>query len=185
MTMLLLLLLLAQSLTDAQITSAIERGQKDPKQHTAVQLGSDLTGQYILMMRGPSLRVTGASALAAQKYLPFTKEMVGPDLLMPVLEVQVIPGKPMYSPYSGWNHTPAVTHIVIKTKAGAVTQPLAVEPFPYAWTNGAGGKFEGQGATARFALESVPAGEFEVVVIGPTGPVYARTVKAKEREKLR
>ena len=62
-------------------------------------------------------------------------------------------------------------------------QPLKVETFPYEWSNAVGGKFTSGGATARFPMD-LPAGELDVVVVSANG-AYQRTLKAKDREKVR
>jgi hypothetical protein len=149
-----------------------------------VTLGDDMAGCYRILLRGPQSRLAALAADAAQKFLPFDPASAPADVTARELDVVAIPGQPLYRPYSGWDVTPPVTHIVLKTKAGVVVQPLKVEPFPYEWTNAMGGKFTSGGAVARFPLASIPAGDVDVVIVSAQGP-YQRTLKAKDRDRVR
>jgi hypothetical protein len=170
MTMTLLLALFVQAFT------------VDPKLKP-VYLGSDIAGQYQIALVGPQTRLNGLAQEAAQKYLPFNPAEAPADVAANELVVVVVPGAPLYRPYSGWDVTLPVAHVVIKSKSGIVVQPLKVELFPYEWNNAAGGKVTSGGATARFPME-LPPGELDVVIVHAHGS-YQKTLKAKDRGKVK
>jgi hypothetical protein len=170
MSMTLLLLLFVQAFTI------------DPKLEP-VTLGADIAGQYRMALAGPQTRLTGLARVAAQKYLPFNPADVPSDVSANELEIVIVPGAPLFRPYSGWDVTAPVSHVVLKSKAGIVVQPLKVQTFPWEWSNAAGGKFSSGGATVRFPMD-LPPGDLDVVIVNANG-AYQRTWKAKDRGKVK
>lgn len=167
------------------VSGAIADGTKTKKPwNYGAWLGSDSGGNFQILVRGPYGRVASAAAEAASKYQPFTPEQVTEAMTAPVLEVQATPGTPAIIGTT-WSITPPATHLVLRVKTTkAVIQPTALETFPREWTNALGGKFEGQGVTARFDLAALPPGDLEVVVITAQWE-QARTLKASDRAKIR
>jgi hypothetical protein len=154
----------------------------DPKLEPVI-IGGDGDGQYRIILAGPQARIAGLARQAAQKYQPFSVADVPAEISAAELEIVVFPGAPYYRPYSGWGVTLPVSHVVIKSKAGIVVQPLKVELFPYEWNNAAGGKVTSGGATVRFPLE-LPPGDLDVVIVHAQG-AYQKTLKAKDRGKVK
>lgn len=119
---------------------------------------------------------------------PFTASDITDEMRGNFLRITAWPDKPeIYR--SRWHVTEPAQNIVIFPKGirdiDQAIQPTSKEPFAQEWSNALGAKFEGQGMTADFSFDSLPAGEFDIVV-GCQCSIEARaTVKAKDRAKLK
>jgi hypothetical protein len=170
-----------------QVERAISRGQKG-KDFEGIDGGSKTFMKqgrgYDVELTGPLNRVTNAARAARKKYLPYTPDSVSAAELKPVVVVTAYPRKPQLMSGS-WKQTPPASHLVLRSKGdhAAVVQPTSVATFPESWGNAFGAKFEGQGVRGEFPLPSVPAGDFDVVVITSDGE-YTIGVKGKDRSRL-
>lgn len=180
--MLMLLLLLAQTLSPEQVTSAMAEGAK--LKDAPHKIGLILQGQhggFNVWVAGPENRIAMASATAAKQYRELTPEQASEASTNLDVRILVEPTKPQWYP-SGWSVTPLATGIVLKTKAGEIVRPKSQELVPAAFGNAAGGTVEGRGVMAWFS--SLPEGDVDIIVTTvDTERKY--TLKAKERARVR
>lgn len=169
------------SLSPDEIAAAIEQGQriKEPMYVVAGEVAPGVGGIYL---SGPFARVVTASAEAARKYRPFTAADVTPEMISPLLEITV-PAAPPDGRH--WSRPETVEHVVIR-RAGdsGVVQPTKVEPYTRRWGNAMGGQMETAGLVARFAIETLPDGDLEIVLIRSNGERVVR-LKARDRVHIR
>ena len=65
-----------------------------------------------------------------------------------------------------------------------MVQPTKVEPYTRRWGNAMGGQMETAGLVARFAIETLPDGDLEIVLIRSNGERVVR-LKARDRVHIR
>lgn len=178
----LILAVLLQALSPQEVQQAIADGAKlkgEPHKIGLILRGAD--GGFDVWLRGPYARIVTRSAEAAAKY-----QEVGEVQTDSTIEVFASPKPPTFRPYgSSWAITPAATGLVLRTAAGQIVQPEATMLVPVAFSNASGGSIQGSGIKATFAPDSLPAGEFTVVVTTADHSERAYTVKAKDRAKVR
>lgn len=188
----------------AAIQQAVAEGQRgrSPEAYTSGPAAGGAAGAFCragaregacafsVVALGPLGRVQAASMAAAKRYLPFSIDSVADSLLAPVLEIRVTPEPPLVDRGRIVSSAPEAQHVVLvpvrgkREPAGAPIQPLGVTPFPVTWSNLLGGTREGVGVVATFALDAVPAEEFEIVVV-TSGAESRYRVRGKQLEHLR
>jgi hypothetical protein len=138
---------------------------------------------YDVAVLGRLGRIAFAAYEAKRAYKPLTVAAVSVDLRREEVMVDVTPRTPVRNLIAGGFVVAApVTHVVLRAADGTVMQPLEVKPLPQEWSNALGGHFSSVGANARFA--SLPAGDFEVVIVASDGERVHR-VRGGDRKKLR
>jgi hypothetical protein len=193
----------AQNLTDAQILAAIKAGESKKFDHLisdcvatsgfgesmAAGMGTGVTrtGAFSVTVSTNEGRIAFMAARAKRLYKPFVLENVSEDLRAPAVVVSIEPNDPSTSGKTIRVAAP-IEHVVLKSKAKSaeVTQPEKVEMEPVEWSNLVGGKVAGNRAVAFFdygAVQELPAGEFDIVVITAAGERKCK-VGLKDRQKL-
>lgn len=173
----LLTLLLAGALSEAQIHEAIRQGTA-AKSSPLVSISSGRMGLGYLcgLASTPFQRVAEAAYKAARKYQALTPEQVDPAALEPVLTVYGAPRG------SGHGATSVVAIVIMpkgaKSKADAI-QPLRSEPLPLEMSNAFGATTSAEGLMAHFPLESLQDGA-EIRIVYAAGLDCSLKVKAKD-----
>lgn len=164
------------TLTREQVEAAITVGLRE-KTAEGLVLGTAANGWRASIQRsagvaqsikivGPFDRVRNAAALHARNYMPFTIDSVQPWMTAPVILMQVEPTAPRDVAGA---LAPAVTRVVLKASDGAIVQPVEFIPMTRSWANMLGATFQTQGAIATFALDALPKGTFQIIVVTDAG----------------
>lgn len=166
------------SFDSARVRAAIDAGvsTKELKVLRAGSAGSGFVAMglrrggvgHAILMTGPYNRVTNAAAANAKRYMPFTIDSVQSWMIEPVLAIRVEPTAPVDVSHET---APAVQHVVLIPKSGIPrpVQPSQVEPTNVKWANGFGATFTTAGVLALFPMDSIPKGDFDIVVITAKG----------------
>ncbi len=188
----------SQGLTPADVDAAISAGLAGKSLSSQCYATSGLmdfgefNGGFTVVIEGPVGRIMRLALAAKKKYQPFTAADVTDEMLSRTLWLVAEPNKPTFS--SGvWHRAANAEHIVLKRKGAKgdnptdVLQAESMEPYPVSWSNAMGGKWEGQGITAKFSIEAfqkMPGDEVDIVVVTPAGERRCKIGK-KDRAALR
>ena len=144
--------------------------------------------EFSLVVQGPFGRVVSAAAASARDHKPFAIDNVTQEMRAPLLIIEATPLQYESLGDSLQVITPAtlILRRLRQDNPGVTTsvQPIRVKTFPVSQNNSMGGRLRGQGVTAYFSLASVPADDFEIVVIAG-GREYRRLIGKKDRERMR
>ena len=187
-----------QGLLPADIDAAIKAGLSGKRLSSDCYATSgfldlgEFNGGFAVIIEGPVGRIMRLAQDAKKKYKPFTAADVTDEMLSPTLWLTADPNKPAFT--SGvWHRTAAAEHVVLKRKGASGDNPADVlqaenlEPFATSWSNALGGKWDGQGMTARFSLDGfkkMPGDEIDIVIVTPAGERRCKIGK-KDRADLR
>lgn len=183
-----------RGLTDADVQAAIKLGRSTKDEFAfrgATTAGRRDSGhvEFTLTGQGPFGRIVSAAATSARDHNVFTAESVTNGLRAPLLVIEATPQQYESLGDSLQIVAPATLILLRRVRHDGPDDTSAIEPirvsaFPISQSNGRGGRLRGQGITAYFTLDSVPADDFEIVVIAG-GREYRRAIRKKDREKLR
>ena len=181
-------------LRDADIQAAINLG-RSTKDWVAFKGATTAGGrdsghvEFTLTGQGPFGRIVSAAATSERSHRAFTADSVTNGMRAPVLVIEAIPRQYESLGDSLQIVAPATLIVLRRVRHDdpddtSSIEPIRVKSFPVSQRNSTGGRFRGQGITAYFAIESVPADDFVIVVIAG-GREYRRAIGKKDRENLR
>lgn len=162
-------------LTDVEVVAAIDLGRstKDGFAFRGVTtVGRRDMGhlEYTLMAQGPFGRIVSAAATSARNHQVFTVGSVTKGMRAPLRVIEATPQR-CESLGDSLQIVPPATLILLRrlrhddpTDTASI-EPIRVRTFPVSQSNSKGGRLRGQGVSTYFPLESVPADDFEIVVI--------------------
>ena len=180
----------AQTLTAAEVLAAIHVGRSDRRSLAfRAATGRDLDNvAFNVVAQGPFGRIVSAAAEAVESNQPFSPDSVTAQMMASVL---VIDARPTAADSLGHFvlRAPPATQLFLRSRRAVqgelvTVQPFSVRTYAVSQSNLTGGRVQGQGITAAFHLNGLPAEEFEIVVVAGDRE-YRRAVRARDREKLR
>jgi hypothetical protein len=193
----------AQTLSDAEVDSAIKAGQAKKFGHlvsdcnatagmgegiaASLAGGMQPNGGFSVTVSANAGRIAFLATDSKRLYKSFSAADVPETLRVPTIFVFADPQAPSRSQNTVSIASP-VERIVLKSKVNPerVAQPEQFETENVEWSNLLGGKVAGTRGLARFDLNTVkelPPGDFDVVVITQAGERRCK-VGAKDRAKL-
>lgn len=192
-----------QSLSDAEVLTAIKAGESNKFDHLVSDcvatagfgesMGASLaggvsrTGAFTVTLSTAPGRIAYMAARGKRLYKPVTLSAITDDMRAAAVVVSVEPHDPSRGSQSISVAAP-IEHIVLKSKAKAdvIAQPTKVDTEPVEWSNLMGGTVAANRAVAFFefaAVKELPAGEFDIVVVTTSGERRCK-VGTKDRQKL-
>jgi hypothetical protein len=171
------------SLSEVEIAEAIAAGLASKGQIDLVSVGSTRP-TYSVYFVGPFMRVSRRAADAATKYLPFTRAAVSADDLKPIVRIEAQTsnqyGMAVEGALSGNKYAavaPPIRHLVLRAPDGAVIQPVNISH------NDDVKQLESR-ISAEIALNQMPSGAFEVVLVTTDGETVI-PVDVATRQRIR
>lgn len=193
----------AQTLSDADVTTAVQAGQSKKFDHLVANCiagagfgagmaaglagGVQPDGAFNVTVSANAGRIAFMAADAKRLYKPFAAADVPEDMRAAAIFVFADPQKPSHVNKTISVASP-IERIVLKSKsnAEAVAQPAKFDTEPVEWSNLVGGKVDGTRGLARFdlaAVKELPPGDFDVVLVTQAGERRCK-IGASARAKL-
>lgn len=180
-----------EGLTDAEVDAAISLAKQQRYQSLFVEAHGHFAADFSVLLQGPVGRTMDLAREAFDSYKPLTTSDVPPEARAHEITLTVLT-------HSG---THAGLKNVVVMPPGATSRDAAIQPLPAhrrfpangvpwrdmrprTWKPGLGSEPSGFPVFYRFAEDSLPAGDLQIVVVTNSGEErYA--VKAQERDRIR